>query len=51
LQKQLGRISNIEKKKEAAITDGIPYEIKKRVGPLAYKLILSSQLAKIHDVF
>jgi hypothetical protein len=50
LQKQLGRISNIYKKK-AAISDGIPYEIKKRVGPLAYKLILSSQLAKIHDVF
>jgi hypothetical protein len=50
LQKQPGRISNIEKKK-AAILDGIPYDIKKRVGPLAYKLILSFHLAKIHDVF
>jgi len=39
LPKQPERISNVKKKKKVAISNGIPYEIKKRVGPLAYKLI------------
>ena len=28
-----------------------PYEILKRVGPMAYRLALPSELAKLHDVF
>ena len=28
-----------------------PYEILKRVGPMAYRLVLPSESAKLHDVF
>ena len=28
-----------------------PYEISERIGPVAYRVILPSKLARIHDVF
>ena len=28
-----------------------PYEILERIGPMAYRLALPSELAKLHDVF